>query len=379
MVRCSAAASRGGRRGRPRPHPADPSLAVPNGGLDRALEACNSCLIDASRQSGRAEPGAGTAALGLKAFLIADVRGYTRYTSEQGEPAAARMADLFVGLGRESVEGAGGVVIGVRGDEIAGMFDSPRRAVEAAIDLQERVAAELPLPIGVGLDVGEVEVADGNYVSGALNLASRLCDLAGAGEILATDSTAHLARNVEGVAYRPARSITIRGLSEHVRVVRIERSPDVVAAPPPARAVRSRRLAAVAAAGGVACVALLAVFVTGRGTAPPAAPGLLGDAVVALNPASGSTTPIAAVPYPAGLAATGGSVVVGSVAGGGMWLDARGRPHPIAAPSAASGIGSIVAGVAVGGGYAWLTDSGSHWVDRVRLGTTPRRPPDQRR
>jgi hypothetical protein len=153
---------------------------VPNGGLDRALEACNSCLIDASRQSGRAEPGAGTAALGLKAFLIADVRGYTRYTSEQGEPAAARMADVFLGLGRESVEGAGGVVIGVRGDEIAGMFDSPRRAVEAAIDLRERVAAELPLPIGVGLDVGEVEVAERNYVSGALNLASRLCDLAGA-------------------------------------------------------------------------------------------------------------------------------------------------------------------------------------------------------
>ena len=97
---------------------------------------------------------------------------------------------------------------------------------------------------------------------------------------------------------------------------------------------------------------------------------MLGDAVVALNPASGSTTPIAAVPYPAGLAATRGNVVVGSVAGGGTWLDARGRPHPIAAPGAASGIGSIGAGVAVGGGYAWLTDSGSHWVDRVRLGTT---------
>ena len=63
------------------------------------------------------------------------------------------MADVFVGLGRESVETAGGVVIGVRGDEIAGMFDSPRRAVEAAIGLQDRVAAELPLPIGVGLDV----------------------------------------------------------------------------------------------------------------------------------------------------------------------------------------------------------------------------------
>ena len=181
------------------------------------------------------------------------------------------MADVFLGLGRESVEGAGGVVIGVRGDEIAGMFDSPRRAVEAAIDLQERVAAELPLPIGVGLDVGEVEVADGNYVSGALNLASRLCDLAGAGEILATDSTAHLARNVDGVRYMPARSITIRGLVEHVRVVRIEHSPDVVAAPPLARAVRGRRLAAVAAAGVVACAALLAVFVTGRGTAPAAA------------------------------------------------------------------------------------------------------------
>ena len=60
--------------------------------------------------------------------------------------------------------------------------------------------------------------------------------------------------------------------------------------------------------------------------------GLLGDAVVALNPASGRTTPIAAVPYPAGLAATRGNVVVGSVAGGGTWLDARGGAHPIAAP-----------------------------------------------
>ena len=228
------------------------------------------------------------------------------------------MADVFVGLGRESVETAGGVVIGVRGDEIVGMFDSPRRAVQAAIDLQERMDAELPLPVGVGLDVGEVEVADGNYVSGALNLASRLCDLAGSGEILATDSTAHLARNVEGVRYTPARAITIRGLSEHVRVVRIDRSPDVVAAPPLARTVRSRRLTALAAAGGVACVALLAIFVTGRGTAPAAAPAdLLGDAVVALNPASGRTTQIAPVPYPAGVAATRGNVVVGSVAGGG--------------------------------------------------------------
>src|SRR4029077_4613030 len=52
---------------------------------------------DLAACAGRVYPGAGPGVLGLKAFLMPNVRGHPRSTSEQGEPAAARMADLFVG------------------------------------------------------------------------------------------------------------------------------------------------------------------------------------------------------------------------------------------------------------------------------------------
>src|SRR5579859_866751 len=39
----------------------------------------------------------------IQVFLIADVRGYTRFTQEQGDEAAARLASRFATLVREAV------------------------------------------------------------------------------------------------------------------------------------------------------------------------------------------------------------------------------------------------------------------------------------
>ena len=43
------------------------------------------------------------AAVGILTFLIADVRGYTRFTQDQGDEAAARLAATFAELAREGV------------------------------------------------------------------------------------------------------------------------------------------------------------------------------------------------------------------------------------------------------------------------------------
>jgi class 3 adenylate cyclase len=52
-----------------------------------------------------------------KAFLIADVRGYTRFTRERGDEAAAILAKRFDDLARDAVEARSGLVIELRGDE----------------------------------------------------------------------------------------------------------------------------------------------------------------------------------------------------------------------------------------------------------------------
>jgi class 3 adenylate cyclase len=74
-------------------------------------------------------------------FLIADVRGHTRFTSEEGDEAAARLAAEFARIARETVAAGGGEVIELRGDEILAVFASSRRAMRSASELQQRLAA----------------------------------------------------------------------------------------------------------------------------------------------------------------------------------------------------------------------------------------------
>jgi DNA-binding NarL/FixJ family response regulator/class 3 adenylate cyclase len=169
-----------------------------------------------------ADPGA------LKTFLIADVRGFTRFTHERGDHAAAQLTIRFSELVRRAVEDVDGVVVEFRGDEALAAFDSPRRAIKAAVDLQARFEAEtfgeapgVPLPVGIGLDVGEAVAVEDGYRGNALNIAARLCGLAGPGEVLASAEVVHLAGRLEGISYEEKGSIQLKNVAEPVRVIRI--------------------------------------------------------------------------------------------------------------------------------------------------------------
>jgi len=171
----------------------------------------------------------------IKTFLIADVRGYTRFTSERGDEAAARLATRFAELARETIEAAGGTLVELRGDEAMAVFDSARQAIRAASEMQERFVAEtvadasLPLAVGIGIDAGEAVPVDGGYRGGALNLAARLCSLAGPGEVLVSPGVAHLARKVEGLDYVERGAVRLKGLEKPVDVVAVRSEREDVA------------------------------------------------------------------------------------------------------------------------------------------------------
>lgn len=156
----------------------------------------------------------------LRTFLIADIRGYTTYTREHGDEAAAALASRFAELVAEVVTARDGRLLELRGDEALVVFVSARKALRAAVELQGRFAeAGLPRGIGIGLDAGEaVPVGDG-YRGTALNLAARLCAEAGAGETLASEAVIHLAAKMDGIAYVDAHAVKLKGYRETVRVV----------------------------------------------------------------------------------------------------------------------------------------------------------------
>jgi DNA-binding NarL/FixJ family response regulator/class 3 adenylate cyclase len=161
----------------------------------------------------------------LKTFLIADVRGYTSFTWEHGDEAAASLVEAFARQTEKVVATADGSVVEFRGDEALAVFDSPRAAIRAAVELQTAYVStagnDEPIPVGIGLDAGEaVRVGDG-YRGSALNIAARLCGLAGAGEILATQEVRHLTGPVEDVTFEDRGGITMKNVPEPVRVVRV--------------------------------------------------------------------------------------------------------------------------------------------------------------
>ena len=140
--------------------------------------------------------------------------------------AGARLARRFAEIVREEVQSAGGELLELRGDEALAVFKSPRLALRSAVALQARLDKEtvaepgLPLRVGIGLDVGEAVTFEGGYRGGALNLAARLCSLAGPGDVLASEGVIHLARKVEGLRYLDRRA-RLKGIAEPVRFVRV--------------------------------------------------------------------------------------------------------------------------------------------------------------
>ena len=169
------------------------------------------------------------AAPALNIFLIADIRGYTTFTHAKGDEAAAALSTRFADLTEQVVGDAGGSLVELRGDEALVAFTSARQAIRAATDLQSRFVEEtvrdpsLPLAVGIGLDAGEAVAVAGGFRGGALNLAARLCSVAGPGEILSTREVVHLARRVDGVTQIDRGSATFKGLTEPVSVIELRR------------------------------------------------------------------------------------------------------------------------------------------------------------
>jgi predicted ATPase/class 3 adenylate cyclase len=176
-------------------------------------------------------------------FLIADVRGYTRFTVEQGDEAAARLASRFADLCEATIGEHNGRVIELRGDEALCVFSSARDALRGAVALQQcfqdsvQLDPSLPLTVGMGLDAGDAIAVRGGYRGGALNLAARLCSIAGGGEILASETVIGLARKTSGLAYVDRGRVTLKGLAAPVGVLQIAREGELPAELPPLQPV----------------------------------------------------------------------------------------------------------------------------------------------
>ena len=116
----------------------------------------------------------------LTTILAADVVGYSKLMTANEESTLGLLRErrtLIDGI----IDQFGGAIFGSAGDSVIAQFDSPVRAVESAIQFQNKiqglnkiVTENQKMVFRVGINIGDVMVADGNLFGDAVNIAARL-------------------------------------------------------------------------------------------------------------------------------------------------------------------------------------------------------------
>lgn len=161
--------------------------------------------------------------------IFADLTGSTSIFEALGNQKATLAVTRMTQLMGEGCVAHQGRVVKTLGDGVLAVFARESDAIAAMVQLQRdhlvRTAKwppQLLMQIKVGMASGALEEVDGDCYGEAVNLASRLCDLAGPSQIWATQGVVDPVHAAEGVRFRDLGRVNIRGLAEAREVSQID-------------------------------------------------------------------------------------------------------------------------------------------------------------
>jgi predicted ATPase/class 3 adenylate cyclase len=139
---------------------------------------------------------------GTVTFLFTDIEGSTRLWEEHPDAMRVALARHDAILGKAVVT-HGGTVVKTTGDGVHAVFPVADAGVAAAVDGQlaltrERWDATGPILVRMGLHTGAAELRDGDYYGSVLNRAARLMSVAHGGQVVVSQVTEQLVRDLLG-------------------------------------------------------------------------------------------------------------------------------------------------------------------------------------
>jgi class 3 adenylate cyclase len=127
----------------------------------------------------------------LATVLFTDVVGSTELATRLGDRAWRDLLARHHATVRHELDRWRGREVDTAGDGFLATFDGPARAIRCAAAAVGAVRG-LGMEIRAGVHTGEVEVADGNLRGIAVHIGSRVCGLAGPGEVLVSRTVSDL-------------------------------------------------------------------------------------------------------------------------------------------------------------------------------------------
>jgi len=139
--------------------------------------------------------------------MFTDIRGFTRSAAAGGDSAAVRLLAAHDRAVLPPVRRHRGRIVKRLGDGLMAAFASPRDAVAAALAMQA-AAARLRFGLRIGIHAGAARVRAGDLIGHDVNVAARVTDRAGGGEIVVSASVRRHAGEI-GARFRSLRPLVV--------------------------------------------------------------------------------------------------------------------------------------------------------------------------
>jgi class 3 adenylate cyclase len=162
----------------------------------------------------------------FRAILFTDIAGSTAFHQKLGDAEARVLVRRHDTVVRAAIAAAGGSEVKHTGDGIMASFPSVAAAIDAAIDIQRRLAKPnegetIALSVRIGIAAGEPVAESDDLFGAAVNLAARLCSRAEPASILVPSAIRDLTLG-KRFSYTQRGRVRLKGFDEPVRVFEVD-------------------------------------------------------------------------------------------------------------------------------------------------------------
>jgi class 3 adenylate cyclase len=163
---------------------------------------------------------------GFRTVLFTDIVGSTTMTQTLGDVAAMDLLSVHDEIVRQELLQQNGREIKHTGDGIMASFVSPSNAIECSIAVQKALtdhneSAPHPIEVRIGMSAGEPVGQAKDLFGTVVQLASRVCNAAGAGEILVANVVRELCAGKD-ISFVDRGKVEFKGFADPVQIHAVE-------------------------------------------------------------------------------------------------------------------------------------------------------------
>lgn len=165
---------------------------------------------------------------GTLTILVSDIDGSTGLAERLGDQGWLEVLQAHNAIVRSHVDEHGGTEVKAVGDGFLVVFPSARKAVLSAIAIQQGMERyrtdnpEVPVTVRLGLHTGEVVATEDDIFGQNVVVATRIADVAGAGEIVVSGLTRDLTASASDLGFDEGTDVELKGLSQPCRIHRVK-------------------------------------------------------------------------------------------------------------------------------------------------------------